>query len=643
MLVALRVRNFVLIDQLELRFHPGLNVLTGETGAGKSILIGALGLVLGGRARSDTVRPGCDQAEIEALFDIEGHLAIARLLSDAGLDPDAELIIRRVVTANGRSRAYINGRLCTAKQLSALAQHLADITSQHESVALANPAHHISHLDDYANLSNRRTQLAALVDELHAQRAEIRLLIEQAADRAEREEFLRYQLEAIDAVAPKAGEHDALREELARLEHAGTLRSTISEVATALESDDNPDQSGVCDSLATMVSRLHSAAELDRSLLPHVDELNGCWSQLRDLASVLHSYGSHIEANPARLEELHERLYQLEALLRRHGPQLDDVLQARERIARGLEEIGHCKSRVPELQQNCNAQLEVAAGLAKKLSQRRRAAAKRLGRAITAELAQLGMGAARVLVDVAPRRAANGDGDAGDSSDSSSGNAKNHSTPKKSSDKVPASQPAASDTTSDGTAHALLVKAGKQWTQLGRDGIDRVQFLIAPNKGMSPRPLRRIASGGELSRALLALKRALADSPASASNGGGAAARVGVQIFDEVDTGVGGVTADRIGRAMASLATRRQVLCITHLASLAAYGDAHFVVEKDMDSDDVAVSVIREVDHRQRIAELARMLSGTKSSAKAAAELLASAAATKQTEHAAAAAAAAAE
>ncbi|WP_437757525.1 DNA repair protein RecN [Sorangium sp. So ce1389] len=560
MLVALRVKNFILMDALELRLEPGFNVLTGETGAGKSIVVGALSLVLGGRASAEQIRPGADEAEIEALFDVRSSDRAMAMLDAAGIASGGELVVRRVVQATGRSRAYLNGRLCTAGELQALAPELADVASQHESVALTDPSTHLGYLDRFGRLVPARSELAADVAELEALSAQLRAARELERGRGEREAFLAFQLQAIDALSPRPGELADLAAERNRLRHAGRLHDITRRAASRLDQGDD----AMCDELARLASELQAAAEIDPALDAVARAVDACWTELSEAARQIARYAERAEADPDRLSEIEDRLYRLEGLLRQHGPTIDDVLAARARLAAELEQLAGVESHVAELERRRDALLAVAAERARKLSVKRRKAGEKLGAAISAELADLGMGGARVVVDVAPH----------------------------------------------GGDRAELVVDG---ARLGQDGIDRVEFLISPNKGIEPRPLRRIASGGELSRALLALKRVLAEcGPA------------GLYVFDEVDSGVGGAVADKIGRAIGDVARHHQVLCITHLAPIAAFADAHFVVAKE-NAGGIAKSSVTRVDKKDRIAEVARMLSGAKvtgASLKAATELI---------------------
>ncbi|KYF73952.1 DNA repair protein RecN [Sorangium cellulosum] len=560
MLVALRVKNFILMDALELRLEPGFNVLTGETGAGKSIVVGALSLVLGGRASAEQIRPGADEAEIEALFDVRSSDRAMAMLDAAGIASGGEVVVRRVVQATGRSRAYLNGRLCTAGELQALAPELADVASQHESVALTDPSTHLGYLDRFGRLVPARSELAADVAELEALTAQLRAARELERGRGEREAFLAFQLQAIDALSPRPGELADLAAERNRLRHAGRLHDITRRAASRLDQGDD----AMCDELARLASELQAAAEIDPALDPVARAVDACWTELSEAARQIARYAERAEADPDRLSEIEDRMYRLEGLLRQHGPTIEDVLATRARLAGELEQLAGVESHVADLERRRDALLAVAAERARKLSVKRRKAGEKLGVAISGELAELGMGGARVVVDVAPH----------------------------------------------GGDRAELVVDG---ARLGQDGIDRVEFLISPNKGIEPRPLRRIASGGELSRALLALKRVLAEcGPA------------GLYVFDEVDSGVGGAVADKIGRAIGDVARHHQVLCITHLAPIAAFADAHFVVAKE-NAGGIAKSSVARVDKKDRIAEVARMLSGAKvtgASLKAATELI---------------------
>lgn len=540
MLTHLRVQSLAIIDELEVAFGPGLNVVTGETGAGKSILVAALQLVLGARGRPELVRTGAERAEVEALFDVRADPGAQARAAALGFEADGELLIRRVVEAEGRSRAYVNGRLATNAQLVGLAAGLVDISSQHEHHSLVDPASHVGYLDAYAGIGADVERLAAawrawkeVADQLEALLARVR---------EDRGDLVRFQLSELERAVVTA-EDEA---EATRLRHAGALGEHCARAEARLYTGDG----AVTAALARVEAELEAALRLDPGLGPLVEQIRGAATELEDAARTLGRYTRSVRVDPARLAELDERLHEQKRLRRKFG---DDLELARTRLRAELAELDGAQDRVGELEAVRQARWSEVERGARHLSERRRAEARRLGDAITAELSSLGMGEARVDVAVA---------DAG----------------------------------------------------LGATGVDRVEFLIATNRGEDPRPLRKVASGGELSRALLAVKRVLAS-----------LGPVGVYVFDEVDTGVGGAVADVIGAKLAEVARHHQVLCVTHLPQIASQGDRHFHVAKEVAGDRTR-SRIRRLEAAERVEEIARMLGGarvTEATRQAARELLA--------------------
>ena len=558
MLLQLALRNLVLIQQLTLEPERGFNVLTGETGAGKSMLVDALGLVLGARARPDLVRGGEREAIVEALFELEPHSRAAAKLEAAGItvaaqdaEPasgdEAQLVVRRVVQSEGRSRAWMNGQLCTAAQLAELAPDLCDIASQHESVSLTDPSTHLEYLDAFGKLAGERAALGEAVDALTTTTTELAAAREAERGRAEREDYLRFQLKEIDELEPRPNEELELENERGRLKHAERLVGVTRRSADRLYEG----ESAICDELGRLGSELDAAAALDGTLGPLANAIESARAELADAARALGRYSEGIEASPARLAEVEERLFRLRKLLRRYGEGVDLRAQ-RETLAAELSGLSSSEGRIGALERRREELFAQVSEAARSLSRKRRDAADRLADAIGRELAQLGMGRARVVVEVQQATATAGD---------------------------------------------VMALDGARIT---RSGIDRVEFLIAPNKGEEPRPLRRIASGGELSRSLLALKRVLAEKGPA-----------GLYVFDEVDAGVGGAVAEVIGHAIADVARHRQVICITHLPQIAALADAHFVVSKTEQKGRTFTSV-RKLSRAERIEELARMIGGVK-------------------------------
>jgi len=561
-LLQLAVHNVVLIERLVLELSGGFNVLTGETGAGKSMLVDALSLVLGGRARPELVRAGATEAEVEALFELPaGSRALAKLEA-AGIPADREIIVRRLVPGkpDARSRATINGRLCTAAQLTDIAADLCDIASQHESVSLTDPSTHVEYLDAFGHLVAERARVADEVDGLAGVVRELEEVRLREQGRADREDFLRWQIAEIDELDPREGEDVELDQERARLRHADKLHGATRRASERLYEGEG----ALCDDLARIAADLDQAAAIDGSLASYARTVQSARAELADAARALERYAQAVQANPERLAEVEERSFHLQKLLRKHGPTTADLLARRVALSGELDALAGASDRMAALEAE-RVRRSVAAGTAaRELSRKRRDAAERLADAIGAQLTQLGMGRARVIVDVTPT-------------------------------------PPGGD--------AMLVDGAR----LTRTGIDRVEFLIAPNRGEEPRPLRKIASGGELSRALLALKRVLADEGPA-----------GTYVFDEVDAGVGGAVAEVIGRAIADVARHRQVVCITHLPQIAALAEAHYVVDKTEAKGRTHVSV-RRLPRAERVDELARMIGGIKvgdAARRAAAEML---------------------
>jgi DNA repair protein RecN (Recombination protein N) len=575
-LAQLTVRNLVLIERLVVELGPGFNVVTGETGAGKSMVVDALSLVLGGRARPDLVRSGAEEAEVEALFELPPGSRAAAKLEAAGIPSDRELVVRRVIqpaergpergegtaasARAGRSRAYVNGRLCTAAQLAEIAADLCDIASQHESVSLTDPATHLEYLDAFGRLEEERARVAEQVDGLAEVVRELEAASAQERGRAEREDFLRWQIREIEELDPRDGEETELEHERARLRHAEKLQASTRRASERLYEGEG----AICDELARLGTELDQAAGIDGSLASLARTIESARAELSDAARALARYADGVEASPERLAEVEERSFRLQKLLRKHGPSTADLLSYRAGLARELASLASASERVAELEAERARRVGAAGAAARGLSRKRRDAAEKLADAIGRELSQLGMGRARVVVEVTPTA---------------------------------------------GAGDAMLVDGAR----LTRAGMDRVEFLIAPNRGEEPRPLRKIASGGELSRALLALKRVLADQGPA-----------GMYVFDEVDAGVGGAIAEVIGRSIADIARHRQVLCITHLPQIAALADAHFVVDKTEARGRTHTSV-RRLSQAERVDEIARMIGGIKvgeAARRAAAEML---------------------
>jgi DNA repair protein RecN (Recombination protein N) len=527
MIRFLSINHLAVIDKLELEFQPGLNVLTGETGAGKSILVGAVGLLVGGRASADLVRTGEDTAAVQAVFE----------------KPDGgEVLVRREVSSQGRSRAFVDGALVTGAALRDAAGSLVDLHGQHEHQVLLDPAAHIDLLDEFANLTADRVGVGAAFREWQQVRDERARLASSEQQKASRAEFLSFQLAEIDRVAPRPNEDEDLQSTRQVLANADRLQRLCADAYTTLYDGDQ----AALPALGTVWKKLGELAALDPKFGPYLEARDAVKSQLEDLAFFLRSYAQDIDASPARLQEIEDRLALLERLKKKHGPSLAQVIARAADLRRELHDIEHATERAAELDAALAEASAAYQGIAGALSKRRRAAAQEFTKAIEKALADLAMPKTRCEVRFADDR-----GEAA-------------------------------------------------WTERG---IDEAEFYISPNPGEDVKPLARIASGGELSRIMLALKTlASTDAPGK------------TLIFDEVDAGIGGAVADVVGARLRLLGDRFQVLCITHLPQIAAYGSTHFRIEKSVRGGRTITGVTR-VEGIEREAEIARMMGGVDVSA----------------------------
>ncbi len=537
MLTLLRISGFALIDEVELPLSSGMTVITGETGAGKSILVEALGLLRGGRASADLIRTGRDEAQVEAMFELPA--ALQERLETDGRSAAEGLLVRRLVARNGRGRVHLGGGLATVSDLAAAIGPIVDITSQHDQQSLMDPDSQLSILDAFAGVTTVET-LAAW-QALTAAEAELATFDADARTRAEREDLLRFQLSELAEAKLEPGEDEALKAERERVKSAEKFMAACTRGEETLYSGDR----AVAAQMAQVARELEPLAALDPKLGPLVERLREAQALADDVGRELGRYGGGVRFDPQKLSEIEERLFLIQRLVRKHGGALETAIQRRDQIAHELEALGSFEDGVATRRQAVLAARERMASLAAALSDRRRKAARTLGKKIEQTLHELGL------------------------------------------------------------AHARLPVAVEDREDLGPKGKDRVKFLFAANPGEEPRPLARIASGGELSRVMLAVKQALAGADQAL-----------VSVFDEVDTGVGGGTAEVIGRKLKAIAAERQVLAVTHLPQIAAFADHHVRVVKEATKGRTTVR-IEVLDDAGRTAELARMLGGARPSREA--------------------------
>ncbi|MFP2896319.1 DNA repair protein RecN [Corallococcus sp. 4LFB] len=534
MLLGLRISNVAVIEEVEVAFGAGLTVLTGETGAGKSILVDALGLLLGGRADADVIRAGCEDAAVEGVF--ARTPVLAARLEELGLpDLGEEVLVRRVLGRTGRGKVYVNGALVTLGVLGKLTRGAVDIAGQHEHVSLFDSGLHRVLLDKYGGLEEALAAYGREWANLREVDSRMDALGGDDAKVRERAEFLRFQLDEITRLDPESGEDVKLDAERRRLGSAQKLKRQGAE-AELLVAGEAP---SAVEIVGRALGLVHEGVKCDATLAPVAQSLSTALSELEEAARRLNRYVEGLESDPGRLGEVEERLDALKRLCRKHGVTLDGVLKKRGELETELGTLENRREILEELNQERKRVEERARKAALALSRARKASAGAFSQQVREGLGGLAMGKA---------------------------------------------------------AFEVRVTAGET---LRPDGLDEVEFFFSANPGEPARPLARVASGGEASRLLLALKRALADSDAC-----------GCYILDEADAGVSGAIADVVGRMIREVSSHRQVLCITHLPQVAAYADAHLLIKKSVKGERTVSQVLPLAAGAERTQELARMMSG---------------------------------
>jgi DNA repair protein RecN (Recombination protein N) len=566
MLSELTITNFAIIEHLDLRFSPGFNVFTGETGAGKSIIIDAVSLLLGGRADSTVIRTGMDRATIEGIFYLtprERAVLDPLLEKDALLNDDPDvLILAREIRRSGHNVCRVNGRAVRLSILEALGSQLIDIHGQSEHLSLLHERSHLDFLDRYGELGAECDALVERVRALRDVRRELTDLTRNERALRRRADLLRYQVEEIRGARLKPGEDEALGQELNRLTNAEKLTELSSEAVLIL-AEGQDDRESVADLLGQAVRVLGNLERIDPQMEAHRQRVEELGYQLDDLVSMLRDYGDELEFNPARLDQVEGRLALIRRLQRKYGDSISEMLAFGERAAAELETIEHSGERIAELEAEEEQLLRQIGEMGAALSLRRREAGSRLAAAVEAELDLLKMERARFAVEIRWEEKADG---------------------------------AIVETAPPDIEHP----AGRY--AFDANGLDRVAFLIAPNVGEPLKPLAKVASGGETSRLMLALKTALS-----------MADHTPTLIFDEIDQGIGGRTGGVVGRKLWNLSRidggEHQVFCVTHLPQLAGFGDLHLRVRKVVQGERT-MTVVDALQKEERVGELAQMLGG---------------------------------
>jgi DNA repair protein RecN (Recombination protein N) len=548
MLKELTIRNLAVVEEARVPFEAGFNVLTGETGAGKSILIDALLLIIGARAHPEVIRSGAESAVVEAVFDVEPSGSVVSLLDESGHDlRDPQLVIKREVSRTGRHRAWVNDSVATIGLLERLGDLLVEVHGQHEHQRLMEPARQLELLDRFAECAERRQKVNTLVKRWEEARAALGRAREELRETARQEDLYRFQLSEIDAVQLKDGEEDELRAERIRLQHAERIYGGLQEITSLLYEEER----SAATRLAKAAALLRDLTRFDPDAGAPIEALDGAQAYVEDAVARVRALRDRAVFDPQRLEEIDGRLDGIVKLKRKYGETVADILVRRQEIATALDRIDRKDAVLEELERDVAGAARAAAAESLRLSEMRTRAAERLEQLIQKEIRGLGMEHGRFRV--ALRR--------------------------------------------EGAAAGELACGDGPW-RIGLHGAETAEFLLSANPGEDLRPLAKVISGGELSRVMLAVKTILA-----------AADEVPTLVFDEVDSGIGGRVAAVVGQKLHVTSRGRQVLCVTHLAPIAAYAAHHLLVEKRVSRGSTRTSV-SALDGEPRIEELARMLTG---------------------------------
>ncbi|MEK7698487.1 MAG: DNA repair protein RecN [Nitrospirota bacterium] len=548
MLRELHIKNLAIIDDASANFEKGLNVLTGETGAGKSIIIDALCLALGERASTEVIRSGEKEAVVEAFFDIPPKLlnsSSRRFLQDLGINIENGIILKRILSAQGKNRAYINDSMVNVQTLSEISKGIIDVHGQYEYQSLLSPDNQLDMLDAYGGLLIERQEFTAIYETQTSLKQQIAELMQKEKERAQRLDILGFQVNEIETADLKTGEEKELSEEVKILSSASLLTELANQAYESLYSSD----SACLTNLSKILNSLKEISNIDVRTADAVKSAEEAIPLLEETAYFLRDYKDSLNFNPERLEEIQTRLELIKGLKKKYGGNIQEVLDYREKGLRELDELQHSEEKLETLNAELKKLKNILTEKAQHLSKQRKAVAKKIEQQVISELSSLSMPDTRFSIQI--------------------------------------TQEAGDETADDFKANSK--------------GIDKIEYLISPNIGEELKPLSKIASGGELSRVMLALKGILAKGD-----------KIPVLIFDEIDAGIGGRAAETVGQKLKSLSASHQIICITHLPQIASYADSHLKIEKKIKAKRTTVEV-RKIEKDERTVEIARMLSGDSS------------------------------
>jgi len=562
MLKTLEVKDYALINQINVEFGKGLNIITGETGAGKSILIDAMGLLLGERASTEVVRKGANKSIVEGIFDVEGNNKVKILLGENEIDDYPELILRREISLKGANRCFVNDTPVSLSFIKEIGNLLVDLHGQHEHQSLLHTETHIDYLDEFGNYDDLLSKYKNKYDELIKTEREIETLREREAILIEKKEIYAFQINEIDNVSPEKGEEEKLNDELKILENSEKLAELSSEVYQTLYEADKP----VHDSIVKVKNDLSTLAEIDKSFIESLNEAETVLALINDISSFIRSYESKIDLKPEHIEEVRERLGSIHMLKKKYGGTVQSVLEHRKKIGKEFELAENFSERITDLNKKLNSFRVEAGKLAKGISEKRKTESKKVRKSIEDSLKELGISHPNFQTKILNELAVDNN---------------------------------------------FITVNGKSF-RCSAKGIDKVEFYISTNQGEDPKPLAKVASGGEISRIMLSLKSTLAKNY-----------KLPLLIFDEIDVGVSGRIAQKVGNVLKALAEYHQIIAITHLPQIAGLADHHYEVKKTDDKNRTSSSIEKLTDEG-RVREVAKLMSGekvTKASIKGAQEL----------------------
>ena len=552
MLKSLLVKDYALIEQINIEFDKGLNIITGETGAGKSILIDAMSLLLGERASNEVIRKGAAKSIVEGIFDIEGNKKVKKILEENEIEVFPELIMRREISARGSNRCFLNDTPVSLSVIKDVGNLLVDLHGQHEHQSLLRTETHIDFLDEFGSLEVNFNNYKTLYDSLIKLDGELNSLKKKEMSIKEKKDFYAYQIKEIDAVSPEEDEEEKLNSDLNILENSEKLMELTSGIYEALYESEN----SVNDRLAKIENELLELNEIDKSFTEIKGDFETAKTLINEISKFIRDYNSRIDLDPDNLEAIRDRLGSLNLLKKKYGGTIKSVIEHRNKIGEEFDLAENYSERISDLEKNISELRKKCGEAAENLSQKRKTIAKKIQKEVKDVLGDLGIPNSVFEVKINQK-----------SADKKTGN--------------------------------YIIVNGKPF-EFNSSGYDEVEFFISTNQGEDTKPLAKVASGGEISRIMLALKTILAKND-----------KLPLLIFDEIDTGVSGRVAQKVGNSLKSLASFHQIISITHLPQIAGLADQHYAVEKKQIENRV-ISSIRKLKKEERIKEVAKLMSGEK-------------------------------